>query len=182
MERERVEVGSRAEWRAWLEGHHATSPGVWLVTWKKAAGERHVSYEEIVREALCFGWVDSQAKGVDELRTSITMTPRRPGSGWSKPNRERVAELQDAGLMHAAGAAAVAGAQEDGSWELFLEVEQLIEPADLKAALDADQAARSGWESMSRSARSTFLLKLLGVKRAETRDRHITALVSELRS
>jgi uncharacterized protein YdeI (YjbR/CyaY-like superfamily) len=180
MEREQVEVRSRAEWCAWLQEHHATSPGVWLVTWKKAAGERHVSYEDIVREALCFGWVDSQAKGVDAERTSITMTPRRPGSGWSKPNRDRVAELEAAGLMHPSGAAAVAAAHQDGSWELFLEVEQLIEPPDLKAALDADPAARQGWEALSRSARSVFLLKLLGAKRAETRDRHVARLVAEL--
>ena len=79
MERERVEVASRAEWRAWLEEHHATSPGIWLVTWKKATPDKHTSYEETVLEALCFGWVDSQAKGVDGLRTSMTMTSPRKG-------------------------------------------------------------------------------------------------------
>ncbi len=181
MDREQLEVRSRAEWRAWLEQNHATSPGIWLVTWKKAAGPRHVSYEDIVCEALCFGWVDSQARGVDAERTSITMTPRRRGSGWSKPNRERVAELEAAHLMHPSGAAVVAGAREDGSWELLMEVEQLIEPPDLKAALDADRAVRTGWEAMTRSARATFLLKLLGAKRVETRARHVARLVSELR-
>ncbi len=80
--------------------------------------------------------------------------------------------------MHASGAAVVAGAREDGSWELFREVEQLVEPADLRVALDADPAARAGWQAMTRSARSAFLLRLLGAKRPEARERHLAKLVA----
>lgn len=177
-----MEISSRAEWRAWLDQHHDTSPGIWLVSWKKAAGDRYVPYDDLVREALCFGWVDSQAKGVDAERTSITMTPRRRGSGWSRPNRERIAELESADLMHPAGRVVVTEARADGSWDLFSEIEQLVEPADLERALDADPGARRGWEAMTRSARSTLLLKLLGAKREQTRARQIAALVSRIRA
>ena len=116
MERERVEVRSREEWRAWLAQNHASPEGVWVVTSKKGYDD-HVPYEDLVLEALCFGWVDSQVRGVDERRTSIAMTPRRPASRWSRSNRDRVDALEAAGLMTAAGRAAVARARERGTWE-----------------------------------------------------------------
>ena len=78
---EQVEITSTDELRAWLEEHHASSPGIWLVTGKKAAGERCIPYEEVVRQLLCFGWVDTKGRGVDELRTSLLVTPRRPRRG-----------------------------------------------------------------------------------------------------
>src|SRR5690348_7557727 len=106
LEQGRVEVRSRAQWRQWLEANHATSAGVWVVTYKKAYDD-HVPYEELVLEALCFGWVDSQAKGVDERRTSITMTPRRVNSRWTQPNRDRVEALEAAGLMADPGRAVI---------------------------------------------------------------------------
>lgn len=105
-----------AELRAWLAEHHTTEPGVWLVTWKKG-DRRHVAYDDVVRQALCFGWVDSQSRGVDEHRTAVALTPRRPRSRWSASNRQRVAELLAAGLMEPAGLAAVAAAKRDGTWE-----------------------------------------------------------------
>jgi uncharacterized protein YdeI (YjbR/CyaY-like superfamily) len=178
VERESVEITSRAEWRAWLAEHHATSDGVWLVTWKKATQDKHVSYEEIVLEALCFGWVDSQAKGVDELRTSITMTPRRTASRWTQPNRDRVVALEEAGLMTDAGRARIDAAKASGAWDELRPVEALQEPADLAAALDADPAARAGWEALSRSARYQHLLRLHDTKRAETRARRIAEITA----
>ncbi len=109
------------------------------------------------------------------------MTPRRPGSPWSKPNRERVAQLEAAGLMRPAGTAVVVEARQDGSWEALVEVEQLVEPPELAAALDADPAARRGWLAQTRSARFTALLQLHGVKRPETRLRHVERIVAEAR-
>jgi len=176
VERERVEVASRAEWRAWLEEHHATSPGIWLVTWKKATPDKHTSYEEIVLEALCFGWVDSQAKGVDELRTSMTITPRRPNSRWTQRNRERVEELEAAGLMTPAGRAEVDAARASGAWDELRDVEALVEPEDLRASLDADPAARARWEALTASAKFQHLLRLHDTKRPETRARRIAEI------
>ena len=113
----RVEVTSSAELRAWLAEHHTSAPGVLLVTWKKADAERHVPYDEVVRQALCFGWIDSVARRVDEQRTSIVLTPRRARSRWSASNRQRVAELTETGLMAPAGTAAVEVARETGTWD-----------------------------------------------------------------
>lgn len=181
MELGSVQVESRAEWRAWLEEHHADSPGVWVVTFKKIAGARHVPLGDLIDEAVCFGWVDSQAHGVDEQRTSITMTPRRPGSRWTQRNRDRVDALEEAGLMHPAGRAAVEAAKASGAWDELRSVEALEEPEDLRAALDADPVARAGWERRSRSMRYAELLRLHDTKRPETRARRIIEVLAHCR-
>lgn len=111
-----VELGERADWRAWLERNHGTAPAVWLVTWKKPTGKPRVDYDAAVEEALCFGWVDSKSRSVDESRTSLYFTPRKPKSPWSESNVARVAKLEAAGLMHPAGRLAVEEARRAGTW------------------------------------------------------------------
>ena len=97
-----VEVEAVDELRAWLADHHAQSEGVWLVTRRRSADpDRHVSYEQVVRELFCFGWIDSMAKSVDEQRTRMVITPRRPAGGWAATNKRRVAELIAEGRMAA---------------------------------------------------------------------------------
>jgi hypothetical protein len=106
-DRPRLEIRSRAEWREWLAEHHEASGGVWLITYKKGRGP-YVPYDDVVEEALCFGWVDSKGLGVDADRSGLLMTPRKPKSGWSRPNKRRIEKLTAAGLMAPAGLAAVA--------------------------------------------------------------------------
>ena len=114
---EHVEVRSRAEWRAWLAEHHASRPGVWVVTFKKHTGDRHVPYGEVVEEALAFGWIDSLGRRVDEDRFRLRLGPRKPRSKWSAPNKERIERLEASGAMAPPGAAVIAAAKEDGSWD-----------------------------------------------------------------
>jgi uncharacterized protein YdeI (YjbR/CyaY-like superfamily) len=168
-----VEVTSRAEWRAWLAAHHASSPGVWLVTYKKAAGARYLPYADQVEEALCFGWVDSKARGLDAHRSQLLMTPRTPRSGWSRPNKERVARLAAAGLMAPAGLAGVRPAKANGAWSALDDVENLVEPVDLRAALDADARARAAWDAFPRSAKRAILEWIAAAKRPATRERRV---------
>ena len=137
-----VEVTSVEELRAWLAEHHDALERAWLITWKKADRDRHVSYEELVRQLLCFGWIDSTARSVDDQRTGLLIARRRPKSGWSRPNKVRVAELIEAGLMQPAGQAAIDQAKASGAWTALDDVENLVEPDDLRAALDASPAAR----------------------------------------
>ncbi|HEY2371949.1 MAG TPA: hypothetical protein VGH82_05330 [Gaiellaceae bacterium] len=113
---ERVELDDRAEWRAWLELHHDSSTGVWLVTFKKSAGRPRIDYDAAVEEALCFGWVDSKSRSVDDERTSLYFTPRKPKSSWSESNVARVQKLEAAGLMREAGRRVVEEAKEMGRW------------------------------------------------------------------
>jgi uncharacterized protein YdeI (YjbR/CyaY-like superfamily) len=105
-EPERVELNDRAKWRRWLERNHARKTGVWLVTYKKSAGKPRIEYDEALDEAICFGWIDSKVKAVDDERTSLYFAPRRPKSNWTDGNRARFERLEAAGLMTAAGRAA----------------------------------------------------------------------------
>ena len=101
-----LQVRSRREWRAWLAKHHTSSAGVWLVFYKSHTGVTSISYEDTVREALCFGWIDSLVKRLDVDRYARRVTPRQPTSKWSDINRKRWAELKAAGLLTSAGLAA----------------------------------------------------------------------------
>jgi uncharacterized protein YdeI (YjbR/CyaY-like superfamily) len=137
----RVEITRRAQLRDWLAAHHSTSSSVWLVRWKKAHPKKHVPYDAVVEEALCFGWVDGLPRKLDADRSMLLLSPRKPGSAWSAANKARVARLQATGMMHAAGLAVISAAQADGSWSFLDDVERLEVPDDLAAALAAFPAA-----------------------------------------
>jgi uncharacterized protein YdeI (YjbR/CyaY-like superfamily) len=166
---EHVHAEDRAAWRAWLVEHHRTARGAWLVSWKAATGRPRIPYDDAVEEALCVGWVDSRPGTVDEERTRLLFTPRKRGSGWSRPNKERIARLVAAGLMLPAGTAVVEAAVADGSWSALDDVENLVEPPELAAALDADPRAREHWDAFPRSAKRAILEWISTAKRPETR-------------
>jgi len=111
-----IHLTTRAEWRAWLEQHHARPEGVWLISSKKATGKPRVAYEEAVEEALCFGWIDSIQRTLDDERAMLWFAPRKPRTGWSKLNKQRIERLTAAGLMAPAGLAKIEAARQDGSW------------------------------------------------------------------
>ena len=144
---ERLHVESRAEWRDWLAEHHETSQGVWLVVWKKTTGRARPTYEEQVLEALAVGWIDGQAKTVDDERTMMWFTRRTPKSPWSASNKQRVEQLESEGLMQPAGRAAIDAAKANGMWSVFDDAERLIEPAELAILLDVDPTARANWNA-----------------------------------
>jgi uncharacterized protein YdeI (YjbR/CyaY-like superfamily) len=177
-DRPRLEIRSRAEWRAWLAEHHESSTGVWLITFKKHRGP-YVSYDDVVEEALAFGWVDSKGLGVDENRSSLLMTPRKPKSGWSRPNKQRIEKLTAAGLMAPAGLAAVALAKETGTWTALDDIENLVEPPDLTAALDANPDARRHWDAFPPSAKKVLLGWITTAKRPATREKRVAETVAK---
>jgi uncharacterized protein YdeI (YjbR/CyaY-like superfamily) len=176
---QQLAMNTRPDWRAWLELHHADSPGIWLVRWKKESGRTHLAYADVVEEALCFGWIDSQPRSLDERRSQLRVTPRKAGSNWSALNKARVASLTSAGLMHPAGIAAVARAQADGSWTALDSVENLVEPDDLRSLLDLDPLARSHWDAFPRSTKRA-ILEWLGNARTEgTRHHRVERVASD---
>lgn len=160
---------SREEWRRWLEAHHARPEGVWLVTFKRATGKPRVEYEEAIEEALCFGWVDAQAKTLDDERSLLWFAPRKQGSIWARSNKERVERLLAAGKMTPAGLAKIEAARADGSWALLDFVDQLITPPDLAAALAAAPPAAANFDAFPRSVKHRILGWIALAKRAETR-------------
>jgi uncharacterized protein YdeI (YjbR/CyaY-like superfamily) len=177
-EREQVDVTSRGQWRRWLVEHAGFSPGCWAVTWRRGSSGPVVGYEDLVEEALCVGWIDSHARRVDEGRTGLLFTPRRPGSGWARSNKERVDRLQAAGLMLPGGQAVVARARADGSWNRLDGVEDLVEPPDLAAALDADAQARATWDGFPRSTRRGILTWIVQARRPQTRSDRVAETVA----
>jgi len=168
-----VHPGTRAEWRAWLEQNHTRTQGVWLISFKKATGKPRVEYDEAVEEALCFGWVDSKPNKLDDERSMLWFAPRKPQTGWSKPNKERVARLMQAGLMAPAGLTKVAAAQQDGSWNALDAIESLELPPDLAQALAANTAAQQYWEAFPRSVKRGILEWIANAKRPATRAKRI---------
>lgn len=166
---ERVHPETTAEWWAWLEANAGTVDGVWLVSWRKAAGRPAMTYDEAVTEALAFGWVDSVPRKLDEERTMLWYAPRKPGSAWSRPNKERVARLEAEGRMASAGAVAVASAKADGSWSKLDDVEDLVVPPDLAEAFVAHPPAAEQWEAFPRSAKRGILEWIVQAKKPETR-------------
>ena len=152
-----VHATTRADWRAWLEANHERGGGVWLVSYKQATGKPRLTYDEAVEEALCFGWVDSKPRKLDDERTMLWYAPRKLGSGWSRPNKERVARAEAAGAMAPAGAAKVAAAKRDGTWTMLDAVEALEVPSDLATAFAAYPDAARRFDAFPRSAKRGIL-------------------------
>lgn len=172
-DRERFHAESRDEWQRWLAHNHDTSDGVWLVSWKKSTGKPQVTYEECVEAALAYGWIDSTAGTLDDERSMLWFARRRPNSGWSRPNKERIARLEAAGLMAPPGKRAVEVAKENGSWTLLDDVWNLVVPDDLDAALAERKGAREQWDAFSPSARRGILEWIVHAKREDTRRKRI---------
>lgn len=168
-----VHATSRADWRAWLEANHERAGGVWLVSFKGATGRPRVTYDEAVEEALCFGWVDSKPRKLDDERTMLWFAPRKPGSGWSRPNKERVARAEEAGAMAPAGAAKVAAAKRDGSWTMLDSVEALEVPSDLATAFAAYPDAARRFDAFPRSAKRGILEWIVQAKTPATRGKRV---------
>lgn len=171
-------AANRAEWRQWLQENHATAQGVWLIYFKKGSGKTRVEYAEAVEEALCFGWIDSVVKPIDEFSYKQLITPRKPKSNWSKLNKERVERLIEAGMMTEAGFRTIDIAKQKGTWNALDEVELLLIPTDLQAGFDNNPLAFQNWEAFSRSARRGILEWLLNAKRPETRAKRVEEIVS----
>ncbi len=175
---ERVEAPTRAAWRAWLEANHASGGGVWLVINRKGSGLPHLPPAEAAEEALCFGWVDSRPAKLDERRSLLLVSPRKPGSAWSGVNKERVRRLAEAGLMAPAGLAAVERAKADGSWERLDGATALAEPPDLGAALAARPGALEAWRGFPPSHRRANLEWVAQAKRPETRAARVAEIAA----
>jgi uncharacterized protein YdeI (YjbR/CyaY-like superfamily) len=116
QDREHIEIKTARAFTSWLTKNHSKSEGLWVITYKKASGAPAPSYDEMVKEALRFGWVDSRSQKVDEFRTKLYFSPRKKGSGWSASNMSRIEELLAAGKMEPSGLKVLEAARQDGSW------------------------------------------------------------------
>ncbi len=159
---------NRVEWRAWLAAHHADAQEVWLVYYRKATGKPRVSYNAAVEEALCFGWIDSQQKGIDDERFAQRFSPRKPKSNWSEANKVRLRNLIAAGKMTPAGLAAAEGVDLEEPFTL---------PPDIAAALQADPQTWRNFQDFSEDYRR---IRVAFVAAARSRPAEFTKRLSNL--
>jgi uncharacterized protein YdeI (YjbR/CyaY-like superfamily) len=172
---------SAEEWEAWLRDHHDTVPGIWIRFAKKGSGVPTVTYLEALHAALCFGWIDGQARSLDDAAYVQRFTPRRARSIWSKRNRDFATALVEAGRMQPAGLREVERAKADGRWEAAYAGPATAEiPADLTEALAARPEAQAMFENLTSQNRFAVLHRLGAAKRQETRARRIEQYVDML--
>jgi len=170
-----LQVRSRRQWRAWLAKHHTSSPGVWLVFHKAHTGVKSIPYEDTVREALCFGWIDSLVKRLDGDRYAIKVTPRRATSKWSDINRKRWVELKAAGLLTPAGLAAP---PTNNTYAPKPAIPEL--PAYIAKALKTNSKAWEFFRELAPTERRNFVVRIHIAKRPETRERRIRESIALL--
>jgi uncharacterized protein YdeI (YjbR/CyaY-like superfamily) len=170
---------TQVEWEAWLEAEHAGSDGVWIKFAKKGSGVPSVSYAEAVEAALCYGWIDSLTKSLDERFYVQKFTPRRARSKWSRVNRDKVEELAKQGRMKPAGLEQVELAKADGRWEAAYAPPTSVEvPDDLQKALDAVPKAAEFFATLNKSNRYAIVYQVEDAKKPETRVRRIEKFVA----
>jgi uncharacterized protein YdeI (YjbR/CyaY-like superfamily) len=176
---EEVYATNRQAWRDWLAANHSSSQGVWLVYYKVSSGKSSIRYSEAVKEALCFGWIDSKVQSLDSDRYRQVFTPRKQKSVWSKLNKQYIEELIEQGLMTDAGFQKIAVAKVDGSWISLDDIEALIIPPDLQQALDKNVVAKTYFETLSNSTKKNLLQLIASAKRPETRKKRIDRIITD---
>ena len=170
-----VEVKNRAEWRAWLAAHHNKETEVWLVYNKKKTGKSSVEYGASVEEALCYGWIDSIIKKLDDTKYARKFTPRKDSSKWSASNKKRIEKLIREGLMTEYGLVKVEAAKRSGSWDNPVQKPELTYdiPAEFAEALRENKRAQETYANLAPTYQKRYLGWIETAKRPETREKRI---------
>jgi len=161
------------EWRSWLEVNHNTATGIYLIFYKVESKTPSMRWEEAVKVALCFGWIDSTVKKLDHERRRQYFCPRNPKSVWSKLNKTYIALLLKENLIHESGLEKINIAKRNGYWTALDNVENLIIPDDLQEAFDINIKAFENYQNFAPSYRKSYLYWLNQAKREETRKKRI---------
>jgi uncharacterized protein YdeI (YjbR/CyaY-like superfamily) len=169
---------NRREWRKWLENNHDKKKEAWLLHYKKDSGKAGVSYVEAVEEAICFGWIDSKMKSIDEGKFILKYSPRRAKSIWSQNNKEKAERLIESGRMTNAGLAKIEEAKKSGAWDnAYTDRRKRRMPFDLKKALQTDEAAWNNFQAFANSYRNMYIAWVNSARTEETRMRRISEVV-----
>jgi len=169
---------SSKDWRLWLENNHKTLNGVFLIFYKVESGKPSMRWEEAVKVALCFGWIDSTVKRIDHERRRQYFCMRKPKSTWSKLNKSYIKLLISDNKMHQSGLDIINAAKQNGSWTLLDNVENMIIPEDLQLAFNENPKAFENYQNFARGYRKSYLYWLNQAKRKETRQNRIQKIVA----
>ena len=174
-------VTGRDDWRTWLGKNYDVEKGIWLVFYKKHTGKPRISYDDAVEEALCFGWIDSTVKRIDDEKFMRKFTPRKGRSKWSNINRKRARKMMKEGKMTEAGLAKIREAKDNGEWfRTAWPQKELVVPPDLHKALVANKKARDFFNSLANTYRRHFVGWIASAKRNETRERRLNEAIKLL--
>jgi len=173
---------SQQDWRNWLQKNHDQKQSVWLIYYKKSASQTTIDWSQAVDEALCFGWIDSTRKNIDNDTFMQFFCKRKPGSTWSKVNKAKIERLTVEGLMTSAGLQCIEAAKQDGSWTIADDVEELIVPQDLEQEFDAHPGSKDFFLSINKSSRKMILHWLASAKQQKTRQNRITQIAENAAS
>ena len=173
---DKIEVASAQELRAWLLTHHGREESVWLVTYKKHVADKYLSTGQVLDELLCFGWVDGIRRKLDDERTMQIIGPRHT-QAWAKSYKERAAKLIKEGRMTDAGLHSIEASKANGLWDYWADVDALIVPDDLRAALDALPLAAKNFDKSAPSYRRNLLRWVKQAKTPPTRAKRIAQIV-----
>jgi uncharacterized protein YdeI (YjbR/CyaY-like superfamily) len=168
----------RKAWRKWLEKNHLTSQGIWLIYYKKDSGKSRVAYADAVEEALCFGWIDTTLNPIDESSYMQLFTPRKPKSGWSKLNKERVEKLTAQGLMTPGGIEKIDAAKHHGTWDKLNHIESFTPSPELQKAFKANKEAKKFFDSLSNTNKKYILYYINNVKSPALKTARIEAIIA----
>ncbi len=166
------------EWRIWLHANHQTSAGIHVIMYKIEHEMPSMRWEEAVRVALCYGWIDSTVKSLGDGKRRQYFCPRKPKSVWSRVNKNHLEELIASDLMHESGFKVIEIAKKNGSWTALDDVENEIIPEDLKASFNKNPRALENFQNFTRGQRKSYLYWLNQAKREETRQKRITEIVT----
>lgn len=165
------------DWRNWLSQNYDTSGGIYLILYKVSSDKPSMRWEEAVRVALCYGWIDSTVKRLDDERRRQLFTPRKSKSVWSKLNKTHIEELITSKLMHTSGMRKIEQAKKDNSWTALDDVENLNIPEDLQLEFDKNLTAFNNYKGFAKSYKKGYLYWLHSGKRKATRDKRIAEII-----
>lgn len=171
---------NQQEWRDWLEQNHQEQQSLWLILYKTNSSKFNLSWSDAVDEALCFGWIDSTRRPIDEEKFMQFFSQRKPKSNWSRINKEKVDKLIAEGKMSEAGINSIEVAKENGSWTFLDDIEDLIIPPELATELATHSVANEFYQNLSKSIKKQILYWLASAKREETRRKRLQTIISEM--
>lgn len=167
---------NKQDWRKWLELNHKNKEAVWLIFYKKKSSKYNLNWSESVDQALCFGWIDSVKKTINDEKYIQYFSKRKAKSNWSKINKNKVQFLIEQGFMKEAGYKSIEIAKENGSWTFLDEVEALLIPEDLKKEFINYKGSIEYFQSLSNSVKKILLYWVISAKRKETRQKRISEI------
>jgi len=171
-------VANRDDWREWLRRNHDIKKEVWLIYYKKQTGKPSIPYDDSVEEALCFGWIDSIIKKIDDEKFARKFTPRKAKSRWSEANKKRARKMIREGKMTEEGLAKIREAEKSAEWFRTSPVrKELVIPPYMKAALAKNKKALENFNNLAKSYKRQYVGWITSAKREETRKRRLAEAI-----